>query len=201
MGQMAKVLLKVSGSVFGKSKHGFTLIELMITIAIVAILSAVVIPNMTRSRIGYERKSFIAELNALLKYAQSHAIITYTNQQIVLDLKNHIMELREQTDKKDPKGEILYKKVPGAYVNTTVKIPENIDVKNFIIEGFDEMGRSVTKKTGEVWFFIVPEGMAQEVTMNFVDRNDRLYNDKPRPIGLVLNPFTAQFKEYDSFQK
>jgi prepilin-type N-terminal cleavage/methylation domain-containing protein len=187
--------------VFGKSKHGFTLIELLITIAIIAVLSAIVLPNMTRSQVGYERKSFIAALNSLLKYAQSHAIITYTNQQIVLDLKNRIMELREQTDKKDPKGEIIYRKAPSGYINTTVKIPENIDVKNFIIEGFDEMGRSSIKKTGDFWFFVVPEGMAQEVTMNFVDTQDRLYNDKPRPIGLVLNPFTAQFKEYDTFQK
>lgn len=201
MANQEKVPHKVSGSVFGNYKHGFTLIELMITIAVIAILSAVVIPNVMRSRPGYERKSFIAELNGLLKYAQSNAIITYTNQQIVLDLENRIMELRTQTDKKDSKGEIFYKKVQGPYINTTVKIPENIDVKNFIIEGFDEIGKSVTKKTGQVWFFIVPEGMAQEVTMNFVDRKDRLFNDKPRPTGLVLNPFTAQFKEYDSFQK
>ena len=197
----AKELLKESGSVSGNSKHGFTLIELMITIAVIAVLAAVVIPNLLRSQPGYERKVFIAELNGLLKYAQGNAIITYTNQQIVLDLENRKMELRAQTDKTDLKGEIIYKKVQGPYINTTVKIPENIDVKNFIIEGFDEMGRSTTKKAGEVWFFIVPEGMAQEVTMNFVDRKDRLYNDKPRPIGLVLNPFTAQFKEYDSFQK
>lgn len=201
MARTAKARHKVSGSVSGKSKRGFTLIELMITIAVIAILSAVVIPNLLRSSPGYERKSFIAELNGLLKYAQGHAIITYTNQQLVLDLEKRIMELREQTDKKDSKGEIVYKKVSGAYVNTMVKIPENIDVKNFIIEGFDEIGKSTARKTGEVWFFIVPEGMAQEVTMNFVDKKDRLYNDKPRPIGLVLNPFTAQFKEYDSFQK
>lgn len=201
MERMAKVHHKVSGSVFGNNKNGFTIIELLITIAIIALLAAVVVPNLMRSQPGYERKSFIAGLNGLLKYAQGNAIITYTNQQIVLELEHRIVELRAQTDKKDAKGDSVYQKVQGKYINTTVKIPEHIEVKNFIIEGFDEMHKSTIQKTREVYFFIVPEGLTQEVTMNFVDKKDRLYNDKPRAIGLVLNPFTAQFKEYDSFQK
>lgn len=201
MALMAKVHHKQSGSVSGNNKRGFTLIELLITIAVIAILSAVIVPNVMRSKPGYERKSFIAELNGLLKYAQGNAIISHANQQILLDLARRQVELRAQTDNKDSKGEIVYKKVQGQYINTTVKIPENIDIKNFVIEGVDEMGKGAGRKTGEVWFFIIPEGLAQEVTMNFVDRSDRLYNDKPRPIGLVLNPFTAQFKEYDRFEK
>lgn len=201
MARTVKVRHKVSGLMSGNCKQGFTLIELIITIAVVAMLAAVIVPNLMRSQPNYERKSFIAALNGLLKYAQSNAIITYTNQQIVLDLEHHFIELRGQTDEKDPQGGFVYKKIQGPYTNTTIKIPENIEIKNFIIEGFDEVGKSSTRKTGQVWFFIVPEGMAQEVTMNFVDKKDRLYNDKPRATGLVLNPFTVQFKEYDSFQK
>jgi hypothetical protein len=42
--------------------------------------------------------------------------------------------------------------------------------------------------------------MAQDVVMNFIDTKDT-QDGKPLQVGLVLNPFTAQFKTYDTFQK
>lgn len=192
---------KASGLVFGNYNKGFTIIELLVAIAVVAIISVAVVPNIMRSMPGYERKSFIANLNGLLRSAQSNAIVSYAVQQIVIDLGHRRIELREQAESKDKQGEITYKKVQSKYSNSTIIIPENIDFKNVIIEGFDELSRSSAKKTEETWFFVIPEGLTQEVTINFIDTNDRTYNDKPRPTGLVLNPFTAQFKEYDSFQK
>jgi hypothetical protein len=38
------------------------------------------------------------------------------------------------------------------------------------------------------------------VIINFLDTKDTK-DDAPRRVGLVLNPFTAQFKIYDAFQK
>jgi hypothetical protein len=42
--------------------------------------------------------------------------------------------------------------------------------------------------------------MAQNVVINFLDTQD-LRDDQPRQVALVLNPFTALFKTYDTFQK
>jgi len=47
----------------------------------------------------------------------------------------------------------------------------------------------------------MPDGLSQDVIINFIDSQDPLPDGKMRQIGLVLNPFTVQFKEYDSFQK
>ena len=33
-----------------------------------------------------------------------------------------------------------------AYINSSLAIPANIQIRNFIIEGFDEMGRMVAEK-------------------------------------------------------
>ena len=55
--------------------------------------------------------------------------------------------------------------------------------------------------TDNVWFFIIPDGLTQEVTINFVDYDDMLPNGDARQFGLVLNPFSAQFKLYDTFKQ
>ena len=185
---------------FTSNNKAFTLIELMVAIALVALLATIVVPNFFRSNLGYERRNFIAELNSLVRYGQQHAIITGRIQQIFVEVGKSI-ELRSATGKKDVKGQDEYKLAQRQYVNTKIAIPSSIDIKNFVIEGFDAMDEYAQRKTGNVWFFIVPEGLTQEVIINFLDTNDKMYNGKPRPVGLVLNPFTAQFKEYDTFQK
>jgi hypothetical protein len=62
------------------------------------------------------------------------------------------------------------------------------------------MERFEGRGTENIWFFVAASGLAQPVTINLVDDNDRSAG-RARSIGLVLNPFSAQFKEYDTFQK
>jgi hypothetical protein len=55
-------------------------------------------------------------------------------------------------------------------------------------------------KTTRIFFYVIPEGLSQEVTINFIDKKDSI-DGRARMIGLVLNPFTVQFKVYDRFAK
>jgi len=183
------------------NRTAFTLIELMVAIAVIAIMATIIVPNIFRLQPRYERKQFIADLNSLVRYGQQHAITSGKVQQIFVNITKKMMELRSPSGKKDAQGQDEYTLVQRMYVPTHINIPASAQIKNFIIEGFDEVGKYTNSKTAELWFFIVPEGLTQEVIINFLDTNDKMYNGKPRPIGLVLNPFTAQFKEYDTFQK
>jgi len=180
-------------------KLGFSLIEILISLVIMGIIGAIIMPNMRRTTPRYEREEFIARFNALTQLAWQQALIQTKVQQISVDIAKRTVTLLSATDEMS-RGEPVFKPTTGLTQDTSFVIPEQFEVKQFFIEGFDMMAKFSRSKTEEIWFYIVPEGMAQDVIVNFVDTKD-LKDNRPRQVGLVLNPFTAQFKIYDTFQK
>ena len=207
---MAKDLQKMNGLVCGKSHqrvnvlnknvNGFSLLELLVVIAIIGILGAVIMPNIQRTTPRYEREEFIARFNTLVQYGWQQSLVTHTVHRVHVDVAKKMITLTAGSDEKDKSGESVFKPMVNAVYDTECAIPEQILIKQFFIEGFDMMTKFGRSKSATVWFYIVPEGMVQSVVINFVDTKD-VRDDQPRPIGLVLNPFTAQFKTYDTFQK
>ncbi len=96
-------------------------------------------------------------------------------------------------------GDYTFTPVTGSYITSEISIPESLEVKSAFIEGKDVLAR-IVKEKAEFYFFLVPEGLAQDVIINLVDKKE-VYNGKPEQVGLVLNPFSAQLRAYDSFQK
>lgn len=198
---MVQKLQKKNGLAFGMNKKsGFSLLEMLIVVLIIGVLGSILMPNLKRSTPRYEREEFIARFNALTQLAWQQALITNKAQQISVDVKKNTIVLLSATGDTDRSGEPVFKSPMGLVRDTSLSIPEQIVVKQFFIEGFDMMGKYTSKKTKEMWFYVVPEGMAQDVIVNFVDTKDTK-NDVPRPVGLILNPFNAQFRIYDGFQK
>jgi len=202
MAQMVKALQKKSGLVCGMKNnfYGFSLLEILIVIALMGILGTVIVPNIRRSTPRYEREEFIARFNALTQLAWQQALMHNKLQKITVDTGKKLIELSSATGETDRSGEPLFKPLTEVVQSTALVIPEQIVIKQFFIEGYDMMTKFTGRKTNEMWFYIVPEGMTQDVIVNFLDTKDTL-RDTARQVGLVLNPFTAQFKVYDTFQK
>jgi len=181
-------------------KYGFSLLELLIVIAIMGILGAVLMPNFQQTTPRYERELFIARFNTLVQYGWQQALINHKIHRVNVDVGKKTVTLVVDAGEKDKAGEIVFKPIVNSAEDTSFTIPDQITIKQFFIEGFDMMTKFGRSSTASVWFYIIPEGMVQNVVINFNDTKD-LRDNQQRPVGLVLNPFSAQFKIYDAFQK
>ncbi|HJZ24242.1 MAG TPA: type II secretion system protein [Candidatus Babeliales bacterium] len=179
-------------------KKGLTLIELMVVIVIIGIMATIVIPNLRRSSPNQQRKEFISYLNALSLYAMQRAVQMNKTQEVAFDIKNRTLLLKQQ-GRVIPGRSTEFEPVKSSFLKTEFHWSPHISFKNIFINGEDKM--TIQQKLTETWFFITPEGIAQEVIINAVDKNDKQEGAKGHQFSLVLNPFTVQFKEYDTFQK
>lgn len=179
------------------TKKGFTLIELLIAIAIIGMMMAIIIP-MFQQQPGAARKKFIAQLNLLVQNAWQQSIITRAVHRIIFNFKDRQALVERNITLSPDAKKFDFKEVQGS--DMQLSWPSSLIIRQFLVEGFDEMKRFSNREAEIIWFYIVPDGMTQQVTINGIDKEDSIEN-KPRQFGLVLNPFLAQFKEYDTFQK
>ena len=177
---------------------GFTLLEIIIAVAIIGLVAVIVIPNFMGRTPYYERKETIAKLNALTQLAWQNALIENKIHKIKFDFNAGKVSLEVETDEK---GEQEFKPLVRTHLDTEFAWPDHFEVKQFLIEKRDAMKEYMGGESRVMWFFVMPDGLTQDVIINFVDVKDLLPDGKARPVGLVLNPFNAQFREYDTFQK
>lgn len=175
-----------------KLKQGFTLIELLVVMIIIAIMATVVIPNLG-PRPADKRKEFISQLNALTSLGWYNAIITNKMHKIDIDVNKRIITLEIQTKK----GEMNFVPVRRKYVASTLRLPTEYEIREFIVQGKNLVSGVFQKAE----FYILAGGLASDIIINFVDKKDKLPSGQMRPFSLVLNPFSAQFREYGSFQR
>lgn len=180
------------------NKPAFTLLELLLALLVMGVLASLIIPNFRGRQPRQEREQFIAQLNTLMAVAWRHALQSGKPAKVVFDFTKKLISAQGLTGQKDRDGNPISQPIKSA--NAIMRFPDRYQIKNFFIERFDEAKRFVGRAAGETWFFLMPGGVAQEVIINLVDTKEKK-GGKPFPVGLVLNPFTAQFKSYDEFQK
>ena len=170
-------------------KTGFTLIELMIVLAILGLVSALVLPNFLKKSASKQRKTCIEQLNGLLHIAWQQSVTRSLPHKIVFDFEKKSITLHQGIIS-DSKGEYEYKPFKATHLSTFMQLPVEIRIKHFIVDGFDEMSRFIGGTTTESWFFINNHGIAQQITIVLTQQ------DMPGTEFIYdVHPFTGQLVE------
>jgi prepilin-type N-terminal cleavage/methylation domain-containing protein len=177
-----------------KTRSGFSLLELVVVITILGIVAVAVTPLFRGRESQLRTKDFVAKLNLLMQTSWQQALTSGKVQRVQCYLKDKKIELEEQKEV----GSKDFAPFAHEFLTTQLEIPQTYYFKNFYIKGVDEMRKG---KRVSVHFYITPSGLAQNVIINIIDQNDDLEKDESEQFGLVLNPFSAQFEYYDTFQK
>lgn len=198
-----KAVLPVSGLTSGKNSDGFTVLEVVIAVLLVALAGVLVVPQL-RNRYGTDSlRLFLGNLNTITQYAQYNAAVTGVAHEVRFSFAKRAVSIARKTDKIDKDGKSVFESVGSGAVEDTYVWPEHVSLVNFYLHGKDELAH--VKKgdplKGDIWFYITPQGFAQSVTINCIDKDRIDESGHAKKMGLVLNPFTAVFESYDQFQK
>ncbi len=167
---------------------------------LLGLVATIVIPNLQNRIPGYKRKQFLAHVNALSRLTWQQALATQKAYRLFFDLDKRIIKVEAETEKKDKGGKPKFGDISIPYLNSTYQWADNIEIKQFYIDKNEMIARPGIK-TEQVWFYCAPQGLVQSVIINMLDTSETDAQGKAITIGLVMNPFTGQFKEYDEFQK
>ncbi len=110
--------------------HGFTLIEVLVVMVMLAIIAGVMAFNMTGSLRGTEIRSVSRDLVAAMRYTRAQAVYKHKEQTINFDVERKTYQ------------------APG---KDTVQIPEEMEIKLFTAES-----EIASDATGRIRFF--PDG-------------------------------------------
>jgi type II secretory pathway pseudopilin PulG len=70
-----------------KGEFAFTLVEILVTLVIIAGLTSLILPQISRSQDKQQREHFIEKINHQITYARETAISTHVRYVLVLDFK------------------------------------------------------------------------------------------------------------------
>lgn len=181
-------------------RPGVALLQLVIGMAMLAVIGIKVAPNFLGRVPLYEQQKFISVLNSFARQSWIGALETGNVYKVLFNLKKRTVRLEEKTAEFDTDGTAIFKQVLLDSTTQQYEWPEQFEVKQFFIEGVDEIAEHSAGNTMEdLWFFVMPEGIAQETIINIIDTKDTHYDSEGQKISLVLNPFKVQFETYEEF--
>lgn len=179
-------------------EYGYSLLELMIVLAIIGLLGAFAVPNLFKTKQGAERKEFIASFQVMLKDCVLRSIVQNKMHQIYIDIEHEVIQIREfDASSIETNQHQKFKKVEDFGYLTEIRFLKRFVIHNFFINGIDEVtpGNAMLN----VSFYIMQDGTSQAIVVNFVDQDiDGVVPDIQ--FSCVINPFYARLSVHETFQ-
>lgn len=180
-------------------KQGFTLLELIVVILIVGMISSLIIPTLRYQTPAQQTKDMVVQIGHLINTAWQSALIKQKTHRIVYDLKKNTLTIEIEKETKGSSKE-TFEAISFPYRNSTYALPSSAKIKQLFVDNADILNRPGVK-TETAWFYISSDGLVQPTIINIAHRAEYDTTNNETHIGLVLNPFSGQIKEYETFAK
>ena len=181
-----------------RAQSGFSLLELMIVLALIGLLGAFVVPNLFRTKQGAERKEFSTSFETLLKDAVLRSIVEKKDHQIYIDIAHELIQTRvyDKSSIETNKHKQFTRVEDEQYV-TEIKFSNQFKFQNFFINGIEELVSGTAAL--DILFYVMPDGTSQAIIANIVDQDEDGINPDVN-FSFVINPFYARMSVYETFQ-
>jgi len=150
------------------NKMGISFIEILITLLVVGIITAFVVPTFLTKGEKTPKKIFCANFAVLIQESLQQAIMTNKVHQIFFDLDEHmvIVKIHDPAHAATSEHDKFIPVAKNSYP-LPMTIPQDLEFKNFFINGKDEFTSGNTMHTA--WFYIMPDGTSQSIILNIED--------------------------------
>lgn len=178
-------------------QSGFSLLELMIVFALIAMLGAFMVPNIFRVKPKALQREFLSSLDTMIKQAVARSILQQKVHQIYFNIKEEIVQMRQKDVESIERSEHKqFKEVQDSDYVTHIPFLKHFKIKNFFINRSDKVIAGA--RLEDVLFYIMQDGTSQPVVANFMYESDDTTQDAI--FSFVINPFYARMSVYESFQ-
>lgn len=180
------------------AQPGFSVLELTVVFALLALLGAFVVPNLFRAKQGAQRKEFLSSFEQLVQDAVVRSITMNKVHQIFIDIAHEVIQLREYNPQSIEQSE--YKKfvlVKDANYMTEIKFLKRCQIKDFFINGVQELRPGTASL--DLGFYVMQDGTSQAIIANCIDQDEDGIEPEVK-FSIVINPFYARILVHETFQ-
>ena len=170
------------------SPQGFTLIEMMVVLSLIALLIGMVVPRMSRRSPSQAWPNILDQLNQLAQLARQESVaeqkifrISFTrgkNNTPAIVVVEHQVGMNQKT------AAIEFAQFSSPYLPTQYDFAQSISIKA-IYQGKKE----IYQENGQAFCYCVPDGLTQDIYVQLVRNED----DKEEGVTLKMDPFDGQF--------
>ncbi|MCK4650972.1 hypothetical protein KAT08_02230 [Candidatus Babeliales bacterium] len=177
------------------SSRSFTLLEILLVLAIIVSMSALITPWMFRKKPEVEWRAVLDELNNLISFARQESIATRKTYRLVFKLsrvgQDFIEVEREERDAEKPEKKI-YKRVHSEYLTTKYIFPSQIKMVAFYQKSRENL---FEKNKGSAYCHIISNGLVQDCIIHMTRKIDKVEEKGT----FKIRPFLGTFEYYNGF--
>lgn len=170
------------------SSSGFSLIEIMVVVALVGVLISMIIPRLTRRSPSSEWKTILSEFNNLTLLARQESIAEQTIFRLKFSRNNFPAVdtiTVERLSKTSPDGKQEFVQASSPYLATKYELSEAIRFRA-IFQG----KQNLLQENNEAFCYVIPDGLVQDIYVQLI----RTENLKEEFATLKMLPFDGYFE-------